>query len=106
MKKNGKMTYNGSVTRYIYSAAGEKLRVTYLTAVPNITVPIGTARELAPSEILAADSTDYLLGGALTMRNGRIDKYLFDEGYCQAAKYASIPVQDTFTFYYYDREHI
>ena len=43
--------------------------------VPNITVPIGTARELAPSEILAADSTDYLLGGILTLRNGRIDKH-------------------------------
>ena len=97
---------DGSVTRYIYSAAGEKLRVTYLTAVPNITVPIGGTRELSPSEILSADSTDYLLGGTLTMRNGRIDKYLFDEGYCQAAKYASIPVQDTFTFYYFDRDHL
>ena len=108
MKKNGKKEkgQNGSVTRYIYSAAGEKLRVTYLTAVPNITVPIGGTRELSPSEILSADSTDYLLGGTLTMRNGRIDRYLFDEGYCQAAKYASIPVQDTFTFYYFDRDHL
>ena len=43
---------------------------TYLTAVSNITVPIGSTRELAPSEILAADSTDYLLGGTLTMKNG------------------------------------
>ena len=77
---------DGSITRYIYSAAGEKLRVTHLTAVPNITVPIGTARELAPSEILSADSTDYLLGGMLTLRNGRIDKYQFDEGYCQAVR--------------------
>ncbi len=51
---------NGSVTRYVYSTAGEKLRVTHLTAVPNITVAIGSARELAPSEILSADSTDYL----------------------------------------------
>ena len=34
-----------------------------LTAVPNISVPIGSFRELAPSEILSADSTDYLLGG-------------------------------------------
>ena len=97
---------DGSITRYIYSAAGEKLRVTYLTAVPNITVPIGTVRELAPSEILSADSTDYLLGGSLTMRNGRIDKYQFDEGYCQAEKYANNPVQDNFTFFYYDRDHL
>ncbi len=62
---------NGSVTKYIYSAAGEKLRVTHQTAVPNITVPIGSVRELAPSEILSTDSTDYLLGGSLTLRNGR-----------------------------------
>ena len=97
---------DGSVTRYIYSAAGEKLRVTYLTAVPNITVPIGGTRELSPSEILSADSTDYLLGGTLTMRNGRIDKYLFDEGYCQAVKVPFNPGQDSFTFYYYDRDHL
>lgn len=32
--------------------------------VPNITVAIGTARELAPLEILYADSTEYLLGGS------------------------------------------
>ena len=100
------MTYNGSITRYIYSAAGEKLRVTHLTAVPNITVPIGTARELAPSEILAADSTDYLLGGTLTMKNGRIDKYQFEEGYCQAVRSIFNPSQDGFTFYYYDRDHL
>ena len=95
---------NGNEIRY--SAAGEKLRVTHLTAVPNITVPIGTARELAPSEILSTDSTDYLLGGTLTMKNGRIDRYLFDEGYCQASKYASNPVQDGFTPYYFDRDHL
>ena len=54
---------DGSVTRYIYSAAGEKLRVIHQTAVPNISVAIGSTRELAPSEVLSADSTDYLLGG-------------------------------------------
>jgi RHS repeat-associated protein len=108
MKKNDKMEkrQKRSVTRYIYSATGEKLHVFHLTAVPNITVAMGQTRELAPSEILSVDSTDYLLGGTLTMRNGRIDKYLFDEGYCQAAKYASIPVQDTFTFYYFDLDHL
>ena len=79
---------------------------TYLTAVSNITVPIGSTRELAPSEILAADSTDYLLGGTLTMKNGRIDRYLFDEGYCQAVRSIFNPNQDGFTFYYYDRDHL
>ena len=97
---------DGSVTRYIYSAAGEKLRVTHLTAVPNISVPIGSTRELAPSEILSADSTDYLLGGSLTLRNGRIDKLQFEEGYCQAEKYAGDNSKDNFFFYYYDQDHL
>ena len=31
-----------------------------LTAVPNISVPIGSIRELAPSEIQSADSSDFI----------------------------------------------
>ena len=97
---------NGNVTKYVYSAAGEKLRVIYQTAVPNITVAIGSMRELLPSEILNADSTDYLLGGSLTLKNGRIDKYRFEEGYCQARKYSRNYSQDNFTFCYFDRDHL
>ena len=97
---------NGSVTRYVYSATGEKLRVTYQTAVPNITVPIGSTRELAFYEIQYTDSTDYLLGGSLTLKNGRIDKYQFEEGYCQAEQYVYNTSQDVFTFCYYDRDHL
>jgi len=97
---------NGSVTRYVYSAAGEKLRVSHQTAVPNITVAIGSARELAPSEILGADSTDYLLGGSLTLRNGRIDKLQFEEGYCQATEYYGNANQDNIDFQYYNRDHL
>lgn len=97
---------NGNVTKYIYSATGEKLRVIYQTAVPNITVPIGSIKELASSEIQYKDSTDYLLGGALTLKNGRIDKYQFDEGYCQAEKYPYNTRQDNFTFCYYDKDHL
>ncbi len=97
---------NGSVTRYVYSTTGEKLRVIHQTAVPNITVAIGSARELAPSEILSADSTDYLLGGSLTLRNGRIDKLQFEEGYCQAVEYSGNASQDDIYFYYYDRDHL
>ena len=95
---------DGNVTKYVYSATGEKLRVIYQTAVPNISVAIGSTRELMPSEILFTDSTDYLLGGALTMRNGRIDKYQFEEGYCQATQYNA--TQDNFTFLYYDKDHL
>ena len=95
---------DGNVTKYVYSATGEKLRVVYQTAVPNITVAIGSTRELMPSEILFSDSTDYLLGGALMLKNGRIDKFLFEEGYCQATRYNT--TQDNFAFLYYDRDHL
>lgn len=97
---------NGSVTKYVYSAAGEKLRVTHYTAVPNISVAIGSTRELAFYEIQYRDSTDYLCCGSLTLKNGRIDKYLFDEGYCQAEKYVYNASKDNFTFCYYDRDHL
>ena len=91
----------------------------------DITVAIGSTRELMPSEILYTDSTDYLLGGSLTLKNGRIDrsapngdaflrlavarisgrgeriakrrkKFQFDEGYCQATQYNA--TQDNFIF--------
>ena len=97
---------NGNVTKYIYSATGEKLRVIYQTAVPNITVTIGSSRELSSSEIQCTDYTDYLLGGTLTLKNGRIGKYQFDEGYCQAEKYIYNTSQDDFTFCYYDQDHL
>ena len=47
-------------------------------------------------------STDYLFSGSLTLKNGRIDMYQFDEGYCQATQYNA--TQDNFTFLYYDRD--
>ena len=97
---------DGNVTKYVYSATGEKLRVVYQTAVPNVSVAIGSARELSPSEILSADSVDYLLGDRLTLRNGRIDRFQFDEGYCQAKRYTYNHSQDDFIFYYYDRDHL
>ena len=97
---------DGSVTRYVYSATGEKLRVVHQTAVPNISVAIGGTRELLPSEVLSADSTDYLLGGSLTLRNGRLDKYQFEGGYCQAEQYAYNADKDNITFHYYDRDHL
>ncbi len=80
------------------------LRSSPVRQLPNITVAIGSVRELAPSEILFTDSTDYLLGGALMLKNGRIDKYQFEEGYCQATQYNA--TQDNFTFLYYDKDHL
>ena len=48
---------------------GEKLRVIYQTAVPNLSVAVGTTKELLPSEILYTENVDYLLGGILTLNN-------------------------------------
>ena len=97
---------NGCVTKYIYSAAGEKLRVIYQTAVPNIKVAIGETRELTTNELVnkKEETIDYLLGGALTLKNGRIDKYQFEEGYCQAKRYNN--TMDDFTFCYYDQDYL
>ena len=44
--------------------------------------------------------------GSLTLRNGRIDKYQFEEGYCQAAAYSGNASQDDIYFHYYDRDHL
>ena len=63
-------------------------------------------KELAPSEIQCTDYTDYLLKGNLTLKNGHIDKYQFEEGYCQAEKNISDANKDDFTFCYYDQDHL
>ena len=52
---------NGNVTKYVYTASGQKLRTIHYTAAPNIKVSLGTVKELIASEIQSKDSTDYLL---------------------------------------------
>ncbi len=75
------------------------------TAKPNISCTWGEKPAgLTSIQILQADSTDYLLGGSLTLRNGRIDKYLFEGGYAQAS--AAGATTDDFTFYYYNQDHL
>ena len=96
---------NGSETRYVFSASGEKLRVAHYTAKPNITRPFGVRpADLTPSQTLYKDSTDYLLGGSLVMKNGKIDKFLFHGGYALASP--SSPTADTFSFRYYNQDHL
>lgn len=38
------------------------------------------------------------------MKNGKIDKYLFEGGYCQAT--ATGAYTDTFAFHYYNQDHL
>lgn len=75
---------NGNVTKYVYTPNGRKLRTIHHTAMPNIKVEVGQIHPLTAGEILSSDSIDYMMGGKLITKNGRIDKYLFEGGYCQA----------------------
>ena len=107
LNNNPKQIYfiNGSVTKYVYSATGQKLRAVHYTAKPNISRTWGVKpANLTLAQILQADSTDYLMGGSLTMKNGRIDKYFFEGGYAQAS--VASATADNFTFYYYNQDHL
>ncbi len=67
---------NGNVTKYRYSATGQKLSVEYYVAAPNVTVPFGTEPDaLTQSQTMYAGSRQYLLGGSLVMEDGMIDKF-------------------------------
>ena len=70
---------DGSVTEYVYTAAGEKLRAIHRTAAPNISVAFWQIKELTASETLNVDSTDYF--GNLTAENGEAEIYNFVGGY-------------------------
>lgn len=75
---------NGNVTEYVYTPSGQKLRTIHYTAIPNIKVEFGQVHPLTAGEILYSDSIDYMMGGKLTMRNRRIERFLFEGGYCRA----------------------
>ena len=75
----------------------------HYTAKANITRTIGQQVELKASEIQSTDSTDYLLGGSLVVKNGKIDRYLFDGGYAQATASGTT---DNFAFFYQNKDHL
>jgi RHS repeat-associated protein len=89
--------YNGNVTEYVYAADGEKLRTVYRTAVPNITVPLGTIVNLNNSNTLSVDSINYV--GDYIYENGQLAKLLFEGGY------ATISNGQT-TYHYYAKDHL
>ena len=74
---------NGNVTKYVYSAAGEKLRAIHYTAVANTHVEMGQVYADIEKRHLAVDSTDYRLGGNVVFNNGSFSKVLFDGGYVE-----------------------
>lgn len=69
---------NGFKTKYVYDAAGNKLRTTHESVVTN--------------------TTDYI--GNFIFENGKLDKYLFDGGYC------SFDNSQNPTFHYYEKDHL
>ena len=87
---------DGSVTEYVYTVTGVKLRTVHRTAVPGISVAFGQTRELTEGETLSADSTDYL--GNLILEDGVPSEYLFEGGYCSLDG-------DGISYHYYDRDH-
>ena len=69
---------NGFKTRYIYDAAGNKLRITHESVVTN--------------------TTDYI--GNFVLEDGKLSKYLFDGGYC------SFDNNQNPSFHYYEKDHL
>ena len=74
---------NGSATDYVYTATGQKLRTIYHTAMPSVQVGSGGDFGSASRPCLSADSIDYLFGGTVLCRNGRVSQILFDGGYVE-----------------------
>ena len=93
---------NASVTEYVYSPQGAKLRTVHRTAVADLSVPVGSTLELTAATTLSADSTDYC--GSFLLRNGSVDRFLFDGGYCQYPQNATPATQPS--FHYYTRDHL
>ena len=92
-------------TTYVNDIIGDMLRSIHHTAMPYITRTFGVKPpELAQWQTLYADSTDYLLGGNIVMKNGRMDKCLFEGGYAQAISTGANT--DRFVFYYYNKDHL
>ena len=69
---------NGFKTKYIYDAADNKLRTTHESVVTN--------------------TTDYI--GSFIFEDGKLDKYLFDGGYC------SFDNSQNPTFHYFEKDHL
>ena len=92
-------------TTYVNDIIGDMLRSIHHTAMPYITRTFGVKPpELTQWQTLYTDSTDYLLGGSITMKNGRVDKCLFEGGYARAMETGA--TTDRFVFYYFNKDHL
>ena len=87
---------NGNSTNYLYGADGMKRRVTYKTAIANISVPMGQIKELASSQISQTNTTDYCSN--VIYENGVLSMILTEEGYVTLSGDAPI-------YHYYLKDH-
>ena len=88
-----------------HSASGEKLCARYYIAVPNVTRTFGVKPEGYPqSQVMCAYQYDYLLGGSLIIKNGTIERVLFDGGFAAATRLSNTTYG--FDMYYYNKDHL
>lgn len=71
---------NGDMTRYVYSAAGQKLRTIHYKSFKGDSPSPSLAGGYGASDYLYVDSTDYMLDGNVVCFNGRLSCLLFDGG--------------------------
>ena len=90
---------DGSLTEWVYSADGTKLRTVHTTAADGVTVPMGSTVELTPDMVLHRDTTDYR--GPLVIENGRLSRVLFAGGYAEIRESDKVPV-----YHYYTLDHV
>ncbi len=77
---------------------------TFASEMSNIRTYEITHCEQKVFPIQQKDSTDYFIGGSLVMKNGKIDKILFDGGYAQAS--VATKTTDKFAFNFYNQDHL
>ena len=100
---------NGYMTKYTYSALGDKLCVEHFMAQPNVTWALGVKPDVSQIKSIYAGHTDYLLGGRLIEKEGVIKRLFFDGGYVDAVALSPTTTAPTiydFKPYYYNTDHL
>lgn len=87
---------NGNSICYAYGADGVKHSVVHQTAIPNLTVPMGSTLNLMTNQISNTSTVDYC--GNVIYKNGVLDMLLTETGY--------IEIRGTgYSYHHYLRDH-